>query len=302
MPIWGSGSQVAWAEGESVQIDGPQGLYKSTLAQNLALARCGFSDYAAVLGMPVQAGRGRTLYLAMDRPRQIRRSLRRMVGEAWRDELDDRLVIWEGPPPGVFNDHPGLLVEMCRAAEADTVVVDSLKDAVRKISEDEAGAAWNIARQLALRAGIQVLEVNHVRKRSQGHKDKPTIDDIYGSTWLTAGAGSVFLLDGTPGEPIVKMWHVKTPMDDCGPLTITADPDTGVVSLWTSVDLLVLARRPDGLSARQAAEAIYDTDAPTANQKETARRRLIRLANDGHLAVLSDGDKTTNMPTLWRAS
>jgi hypothetical protein len=46
---------------------------------------------------------------------------------------------------------------------------------------------------------------------------KPTPDDVYGSTWLTAGTGSVILLHGEPGDPIVSMHHLKKPVAEGGP-------------------------------------------------------------------------------------
>jgi hypothetical protein len=89
-PLWGDGDQVLWADGESLVIDGPQGVGKTTLAQQLALGRAGFDVHTKLLGFPIIPGQRRVLYLAMDRPKQAARSFRRMVGEAWRAELDER--------------------------------------------------------------------------------------------------------------------------------------------------------------------------------------------------------------------
>ena len=47
--------------------------------------------------------------------------------------------------------YPDLLVRMAEGAYANTVVVDSLKDAAIGLNEDETGAGWNRARQKALR-------------------------------------------------------------------------------------------------------------------------------------------------------
>ena len=43
---------------------------------------------------------------------------------------------------------------MAYAADADTVVVDSLVDAAARLSGGEAGAGWNRARQAAIAAGV----------------------------------------------------------------------------------------------------------------------------------------------------
>ena len=58
------------ADGEALIIAGPQGLGKTTLAQQLLLGRAGFCEYATLLGFPIQPGQGTALYLAMDRPRR----------------------------------------------------------------------------------------------------------------------------------------------------------------------------------------------------------------------------------------
>ncbi len=67
----------------------------------------------------------------MDRPQQAARSFRRMVGEGWRSELDDRLAVWQGPPPYDLAKHPTMLLTLACEAGADSVVFDSLKDAAR---------------------------------------------------------------------------------------------------------------------------------------------------------------------------
>lgn len=302
VPLWGTDPEILWSLGEALQIAGPQGTFKSTLAQNLALARCGFSEFADVLGSPVMPGKVRTLYLAMDRPRQIRRSLRRMVGSAWRAELDDKLVVWEGPPPMPFTAHPALLVEMARAAEADTIIVDSLKDAATKLSDDEQGAAWNRARQLALVAGIQVLEVHHTRKLPQGNHERRTIDDIYGSTWVTSGCGSILLLDGAAGDPLVKVWHVKQPMDEVGPLTMTTDPSTGIVEIRHAHDVVALVRGSGTVTATDVAKDLFETDKPTPAQREKARRKLTKLVEQGLLQLATESSAGAGSATSWEVS
>ena len=196
------------ADGESLLIAAAQGRGKTTLAQQLTLGRCGFPEYDTLLGYPIRPGDRQTLYLAMDRPRQAARSFRRMVGEAWRERLDDLLTVWQGPPIADLARHPGDLLAMCQEADADTVVVDSLKDAAIGLSDDEVGAGYNRARQIAIAAGVQIIELHHLRKATQGSKAVQTLDDLYGSTWLTNGAGSVLLLTGE--SPVVTLRHSGT--------------------------------------------------------------------------------------------
>lgn len=297
---WGHGDDILGACGESLIIAGPMGLGKSTIGQQVALGRCGFSEYSELLGLPITPGRGRVLYLAMDRPRQITRSMRRMVGEAWRAELDERLAVWTGPPPYDMAKHPGILARLALDAGADTVVVDSLKDAAVGLTDDETGAGYNRARQTALEAGIELVELHHVRKLGGGvTRDKPTVDDIYGSTWITAGAGSVLLLHGAPGDGLVKLFHVKQPLAEVGPLTVLHDHDSGRSTIAEQVDLAAIAKARGTLSALDAAGAMFDTEKPTPAQRQKARRKLDTLTSKGLLTVVDEGDRATARATLW---
>jgi len=285
--IWGDGDQVAWAEGEALMIVGPPGVGKTTLVGQLVAARMGIGD-GRVLGLPVRPGTGRVLYLAMDRPPQIARALGRLFGPQDRAALDERLVVWKGPPPQDFARQPDLLAAMCEQAGADTVIVDSLKDCVRKLSDDEAGGGYNTARQQALVAGVQVVELHHQRKAGGENKKPSKLDDVYGSVWLTAGAGSVILLWGEPGDPVVELLHLKQPAEPLGPWQICHDHTTGRSEIRHQVDLLQLAQtwKPSGtvgLTARAAACALFSTDKPTPSQVEKARRRLEKLRGDGLL-------------------
>jgi replicative DNA helicase len=90
--LWGHENDVAWAAGESLLIVGPPGVGKSTLVQQLVLARIGLRG--SVLGWPVAPEPGRVLYVAADRPEQVRRSMARMVSPADRPVL--RSVSWCG--------------------------------------------------------------------------------------------------------------------------------------------------------------------------------------------------------------
>ncbi|MDZ7676179.1 MAG: hypothetical protein U5K30_14070 [Acidimicrobiales bacterium] len=91
-------------------ICGPEGVSKSTLAQRLAIARCGIHDAPTiVLGHQVQPmpEGGRLAYLAMDRPRQIARSMKRMLIKPaqWR-RFDERVSVWRGPLPFDLVNEP----------------------------------------------------------------------------------------------------------------------------------------------------------------------------------------------------
>lgn len=157
--VWGSGDDVLWAAGESLIIAAPPGVGKTTLAVQLVEGRLGLAD--KVLGWPVEADDRPVLYLAMDRPRQIQRAMLRRFGEQHRPRLDERLVVWEGPLPSDLGRRPELLADMADAAGAGTVILDSLKDAVVKLTDDEAGGNLNRAIQTAVVAGVEVLGLHH---------------------------------------------------------------------------------------------------------------------------------------------
>jgi hypothetical protein len=230
------------------------------------------------------------LYLAMDRPRQVARSLARQFSPVDRPAVEGNLIVWPGPPPGDFAAQPTLLVGLAQAHNAAIVIVDSLKDAALRLSTDEVGAAYNRARQHLLQAGIQLLELHHIVKRKPDGA-APTVDDIYGSTWLTSGAGSVALLSGEPGDPIVGFRHVKQPAEEVGPWRLLHDQTTGTLTVDHAVDLVavVKATGADGLTARGAAQAITEKQTPTRADVEKARRKLDQLVVDGMLVKLDGG-------------
>jgi replicative DNA helicase len=283
--IWGRGDEVIWAEGESLIAVGPPGVGKTTVVGQLTRARIGLADN--LLGFPVVPTASRVLYLAMDRPAQIARSLRRHFRDDERATLTDRLVVWKGPPPGDLARHPHTLLGLARHAAADTVVIDSLKDGALGLTEDEVGAAYNRARQLALADGVQLVELHHMVKRGPSGAKPTTLADVYGSVWLTAGAGSVVLLWGDAGDPIVEWHHLKQPAAEVGPMQVIHDHGAGRSDIWHGTDLvkIAVASGTHGLTVRAAAVALFSTDTPTPAQIMKASRRLNRLVGDGLLTA-----------------
>ena len=280
--VWGAGGDVLWAEGEALLVAAPQGVGKTTLAHQLIRARLGLQE--SVLGFPVTPGR-RALLLAMDRPSQTRRAGARIFGRDDPAFLNEHLVIWEGPPPFDMAKQPDILAAMCAKAEADTVFIDSIKDAAIGLSDDAVGAGYNRARQKALAEGVQVFEAHHMIKRGPNGAAPNTMADIYGSTWITSGAGSVVLLWGEAGDPIVSFRHLKQPMDEVGPFHLTHDHASGTTAVQHAADLLELARHGGvhGVTAIAAAEVIFETKRITPAQKEKARRKLEKLVRSGLL-------------------
>ncbi|MCV7251626.1 bifunctional DNA primase/polymerase [Mycobacterium hackensackense] len=276
--LWGREDKVLWAKGEGLVIGGSQGVGKTTLAQQLVLTMVGvLTD--PVLDMPVAARPAKVLYLAMDRPKQIVRAFKRQCRAEHEGILDQKLTIWQGPPPSDLAKNTALLTEMAEQAEADVVVVDSLKDAAVGLSEDEVGSGWNRAAQQLITSGRDLIVLHHNKKQS-GNK-KTDIDELYGSTWLTAGMGSVVLLEGHPGDAHLELRHLKTPAERVGPLKVHHDQSAGLLSVHHGVDLVALAGRGGGISAKDASMALFGECSGSSTEK--ARRRLESLVDQQKL-------------------
>ena len=124
--------------------------------------------------------------------------------------------------------------------------------------------------------------LHHERKAANGVKRVHSLDDVYGSTWLTSGLGSVIVLDGDPGDPTVELRHLKQPAEPVGPLTLRHDHSVGRTVLFDSrpdlLELLIMAGA-NGVSAEEAALAIIGR--ATDNDRKTIRRQLARLVTGG---------------------
>jgi GTPase SAR1 family protein len=306
--LWGNADDILWAAGESLIICGPDGVGKTTLAGNLIRARLGIGD-GKVLGLPVAECKwtedGVTvLVLLMDRPRQARRALRRLFTEDDREILRHCLKIWEGPPPLDLARYPMMLADLARvagAAPGGTVVVDSLKDAALKLTDDETGSGWNRARQNVIQAGAELIELHHPRKAQSDNRRPAKLEDLYGSRWITAGAGSVISLWGEPGDLVVEFTHLKAPAGQAGPWLMALDPAAGTVRIdRPAVDLIEQIRyRPRGITAEIAAGLLFG-DA-TRSSIEKARYRLNKKVAEGILYRRDGtrGGRDGGEPAAW---
>ena len=289
--LWGSDEAVAWAKGEALLIAGGDGSGKSLLAHNLIARLIGVTR-DPLLGMSVPE-RQRVVYFAQDRPRQARRSLKRFFGEVDRDELAERLVVIDRTVP-LIDTYPEMFRDAGVIHDADVVIVDSLKDIASKLSDEEVGSAIKRAYQMALEEDIEVVLLHHDRKASSADRKKRILglDDIYGSRFIRAGCGSVLALNGGSGDPIVELRQVKTPVGvEVGPLQVSIDFETGGMSEVAGTDLLAVlkAHQRHGLTAGDAAKALFVTNKPNRTEVEKARRRLDKLAESG-LATKAPGD------------
>lgn len=204
-----------------------------------------------------------------------------MVSEEDRDVLAERLVVWRGPLPGDISKQPDILAAMAEEFGAGTLIIDSLKDVAAKLSEDETGNRVNQALQMVCLAGVEVLALHHQRKRQQGGGKPKTLDDVFGSTWITAGAGSVLLLWGEAGDAVIEATHLKQPAEAVGPLTLLHDHERGLTVVQDQVNILDVVRTSNGITTQGAARALFKTEMPEPNEMERARRRLELLVKKG---------------------
>lgn len=289
--LLGAGDQVLHCSGEATFVVAQTGAGKSTFAQNYVCARVGAHQPPVLLGLPVRPlNDGEAiLYVAADRPKQIRRSLRRMVGPSDRALLDRRLLVWEGPLPYLLNQRPTALLDHVRQLERDTgvriveVILYSLKDVALELSKDEGGSGVALAINYVIADSLDVLVLHHERKAERGAKKAPAeIGDVYGSAFLTACAGNVIYLYGPSGAHVVELRHLKQSADEVGPLTLIHDHDTGRFSVQQRSDLLAALRASGrGLTIGAACALMYGTDDPDRNTKERGRRALERLVKAG---------------------
>ncbi|WP_433508002.1 AAA family ATPase [Pseudonocardia halophobica] len=301
---WGTGDDVLWSEGEAFLLAGPTGVGKTTLGVQLVAGRLGLLD--SVLGFPVTPGAGKVLYLAMDRPAQIARAMARLLTLYPRKDLDERLVVYRRPLYFDVAKDPEMLLRMAERTGADTVVVDSLKDATPgDLKENQIGQGISRAMNFCVAEGVQTLIMHHVRKegREQSKNRPPGIDDVFGSAFITASAGSVVMLEGRPGDGAVKLHHLKQPAADVGPLFIRHDHARGRSFLDEegNVTVLDVLRPGEEVTVAEVAMRMNTTNAtvtPAARQK--ARRALDKLVANDKTPVrrIGDGQGNTSLYVL----
>lgn len=297
--VWGTPGEAVWMSGEPFALVGPQGVGKTTVGCQIVAAWIGILP-PGVIGWPFHGDDRPVLYIAADRPRQVRRAMRRLVRPEHRALVRDRLRVWEGPPPFDFALAPAADVAAWIAEQGDDpglVIIDSAKDVTVGLAKDEVGAAMNRVFQHVVADRRELVVLHHQRKAQQGAARPRTLDDVYGSNWLTAGCGSVVLLWGDPGDPIVDLIHLKAPRDAVGPLKVIHDHDHGMSTVWDQTNVVALAHAHGGVTARAAAIAIYGKDAPSDADIERARRALDKAVKRGDLWRDDEAEPHTWHPT-----
>jgi len=285
--LWGRNFEVLWSPGEPLMIEAGYGSGKTTLAGLLVRAQLLGGD---VLGYPVQklSDGQKILYLAIDRPDQILRSMNRQFSPSQLAEIEERLIIWRGALPADATENNDLYADLCDYHQTHTVYVDSLKDAARGLTEDRAAAAYQATRTRLLATGRQLVELHHLAKSGAD----------YGSVWLRAGAGSVLRMSGKAGGPSGVLTHEKQPAHRIDPLKIAHDRDRGEIDVAEAeapVDLVGwIADQTDGVTAAETAQLLYR--AAGESEVKRAKRKLAELVDAGLARRVASQGRN---PTMW---
>lgn len=265
-PLWGVGSNALMAPGQGSMVFGTDGAGKSSIMQQIVFARLGLAD-DEVLGFPVVQSDQPVLYLALDRPEQIRRSIARMVDltdPAVRDRLKRKLVVWRGALPFHCDLDPKGFADWLLQIGGDDlgmVVADSVKDMVSSCTEDSAGMGFNDTVQHMVTRGVEFGCCHHNRKPNATNARPRKLADVYGSRWITAGLGSVlniWKLDDQRRE----LTQLKTPYGNpIQPVEYTDDYGSGLSTTageWRDALVDALARAgAAGLTDAEAVQAVF---------------------------------------------
>ena len=290
--VWGDGDEVLCAEDEGTMITGPQGVGKSTGVQQYVLHRIGLRT-GRFLGYSVQRAQGKVLYLALDRPAQIRRSILRMVTEDQKEYLEEHLLFWRGPLPFDVIKDSKALADFAEQHGASDVIVDSYKDLNPSLQRPEIAGAINNATQEVIARGIQWFGINHQRKATSENKRPTTLDDVFGGQWLTGGLGSVIVFWGEPGDTDVELIHRKQPEAVVGPFTIRHDHKAGrTVKLESEDERILPSVRQSGAGGISEPEltlhvcGVGASDRELDSSKRRLNRRLKSFQDDGLVKLL----------------
>ena len=196
-PVWGDEDEILWARGQSLIIAGPDGVGKTTLAGQSDPRAATGSAKDGVLGLPVRPGNRNVLVLLMDRPQQAMTALARLFtedrpGSSRRAGCGSGAARRRKTSRGTRRCSPA-----CARSRTPTRASSTRSKTPRCSStDDETGSGWNRARQAAIESGTEIIELHHPRKGQEGNRKPAKLEDLYGSRWIPAGAGSVICAVG----------------------------------------------------------------------------------------------------------
>ncbi|TFC06752.1 bifunctional DNA primase/polymerase [Cryobacterium mannosilyticum] len=319
VPVWGDGDDLLWTEGGGLMIPSDQGLGKSFTAQQITLGRLGLGP-GNLLGLTLHrlAEDKIIVYLALDRPRQIARSMARLFKtEAERAIARQRLRIWTKPVPvDVLGDTHAFAdwLQDTFGSNIGDVIVDSVKDLTpANLSNGEVGQALDMAWKECRARGMSTLLLHHERKT--GNDDSranrlPSLDNIYGSVWLTSGMDSVLHIQGKQGANIVTYTHLKPIIELVDPIDAMHDQDKG------RTHVIELTKKQGGPSADKVEQVFAfvanrsaggevvtaaDVEAATGHAPASVRRYINTLLVKERIEEASPYVKATATPATYRA-
>jgi hypothetical protein len=311
-PVWGSRKTVAWSKNQGFMVFGSDGTGKSTLLQQIVLARLGIRN-ADVLGFPVAEDDRSILYLALDRPAQIRESISRMVDLSnpnVYDTLKRRLVVVKGPVPFPCDSSPSAFVDWCLSLAGDDcglVIADSVKDMISSPKEDIAGTGFNDTMQRFVAKGIEFGCAHHNRKENAQNAKPRNLADVYGSRWLTAGMGSVLNIWRNP-DGSRELTQLKAPYGDSfPPVEYSDDYNSGVSQISSNWrDAIVAALVDAGIAGLTDAEIVFvvfgQTPKESAYEANRVRiaRQLKKWIDSGSPYQRANGIRNETACKVWR--
>ncbi|MDN4473571.1 bifunctional DNA primase/polymerase [Demequina zhanjiangensis] len=319
VPIWGDGERLLWAEKGGLMIASDQGLGKSLTAQQIIAARLGIGP-GDLLGLPVHplSEDRSVVYLALDRPNQIARSMSRLFdSEAGQNVAYERLRVWTKPLPLDVLGDPFAFADWVQDTFGETVgdlVIDSVKDLTpANLSNGEVGQALDMAWKECRARGISTLILHHERKTgndvSRANR-QPALDNIYGSVWLTSGMDSVVHIQGKQGENVVTYSHLKHILEGLDPITAMHDQEHGRTEVLDAG-----SSRPGSVgkgeaifhaiasrSARGETVTVAQIVGETGISQATVNRQVKALRDEGRIEEATPYDKATATPATYRAA
>lgn len=319
VPIWGDVETLLWAETGGLMIASDQGLGKSLTAQQVIAGRLGVGP-AELLGLPIATlnPARSVVYLALDRPNQIARSMARLFSdERDREVARTRLRVWTKPVPIDILGDPYAFADWLQDTFGNDIgdlVIDSVKDLTpANLSNGEVGQALDMAWKECRARGMSTLILHHERKTGNEESRAnrmPSLDNIYGSVWLTSGMDSIMHIQGKQGENVVTYSHLKQIRAALHPVTAMHDQEHGrteVLDLGSNSSateakieqvFAVIKRKSVGgevVSAKDVVEA-------TGIAKATVDRYIKKLVESGRIVQASEYIKSSATPATYRVS
>lgn len=194
-------------------LAGEPGIGKSQLSMQFLMAAArGQSSY---LGFPIQTGR-KGLFISLEMPTVELKSLfRTMKNGMPTDEqvlLNENLSWIDRGESLNFRDERvrKLIEETISINNIELMVVDSLsKMGIQKMQDEERiieMMEWFDAVRKRYNCSLWII---HHNRKSSGERKADTMDDVYGSRFITAGATSVVVMARSKGKDNIKLKFEK---------------------------------------------------------------------------------------------